>query len=86
VIPLRAPNGWEFEVQKITSALDVSEMEAPFRLVRINGRPPFKGRAYRLVKNSHDASLCFIIPEQGDERTPDLWFRVEANGEVRVAK
>jgi hypothetical protein len=77
---IRAKNGWEFEVQAIHD--NAPDMEAPFRLVRVNGRPPFKGRAYRLIKNQRNPALCFPIPEGNvmAESVLDLWFTVTPLG------
>ena len=69
-------NGWQFEAQPFTP--EHPDIEAPFKLVRINGRAPFKGRVYRLWRNSKNPSFCFPVPE--DKRVehglPELWFRI----------
>jgi len=46
---ITATHGCEFEAQPVQDY--DPEIEAPFRLVRANGRPPFRGRACRLFQN-----------------------------------
>ena len=81
---ITARNGWEFEVQGLTEGFE--KEEAPFRLVRTNGRPPFRGRAYRLLRNKPQPELCFPIPEGSfmAERPLNIWFKINPQGQLQA--
>ena len=77
-------NGWQFEAQPFTP--EHPDFEAPFKLVRINGRAPFKGRVYRLWRNSKNPSFCFPVPEDKpvEHGLPELWFRISPDGALQA--
>ena len=77
-------NGWQFEAQPFTP--EHPDIEAPFKLVRINGRAPFKGRVYRLWRNSKNPSFCFPGPEDKpvEHGLPELWFRISPDGALQA--
>ena len=77
-------NGWQFEAQPFTP--EHPDIEAPFKLVRINGRAPFKGRVYRLWRNSKNPSSCFPVPEDKpvEHGLPELWFRISPDGALQA--
>jgi hypothetical protein len=77
-------NGWQFEAQPFTP--EHPDIEAPFKLVRINGRAPFKGRVYRLWRNSKNPSFCFPVPEDKpvEHGLPKLWFRISPDGALQA--
>lgn len=77
-------NGWQFEAQPFTP--EHPDIEAPFKLVRINGRAPFKGRVYRLWRNSKNPSFCFPVPEDKpvEHGIPELWFRISPDGALQA--
>jgi len=77
-------NGWQFEAQPFTA--EHPDIEAPFKLVRINGRAPFKGRVYRLWRNSKNPSFCFPVPEDKpvEHGLPELWFRISPDGALQA--
>lgn len=80
---ITARNDWQFEVQPFTP--EHPDIEAPFKLIRINGRSPFKGRVYRLWRNSKNPALCFPVPEDKpvEHGLPELWFKIAADGTLQ---
>lgn len=78
-------NGWMFTVQPLVTGQFDPELEAPFRLVRANGKGQHREKAYRLMRNRRNPQLCFLIAEDNpfsSMSSLNIWFQVDDQGLV----
>lgn len=75
-------NGWAFEVHPINPSTEPSfnpANEAPFRLIRSNGKGKQKRKEFHLIRNRRNPNLCFLIAKENpfdSKSSLSLWFKV----------
>lgn len=79
-------NGWQCDVHPLTEG--VSESEAPYRLVRTNGRGKHAGKTFRPIRNHLRPNQCFLVAEINPFSSMgslDLWVTIQPDGTLKAS-